>query len=639
VKNLSAARHGKNKVFVFSIILLLLTVFLLFSNDSLAEETLKMGRVQYSGGTGKTDEDFIEILNPTQKEINLKGYRLVKRAATSQVDTSIKSWTSDTFVSAGDVYLWANSKNGFAESLGADTSTTQTISEGNQIALRFGKENEGIIIDSLNWKEKEDDEKEEEKEDSEIDNSNYSGKIIINEILPSPESGEKEFIELLNLTSDKIDIKDWYVLDEKNNKKILAKEKTEVEKYFHKFDSFSLNSEGDTVFLYDKNKNLIDKIIYPKSKAGYFYAFDESVWRWTSKTTPGKKNEFDEKLSSKIKKDKKIYKNTYANFEAKDVTKYAKKFTWDFGDSHKSYLKKTRHKYEKSGKYEASLRVATEKGTKGFEEAIYYFTIEVKNYPKSDVEIISVLANPAGKDTLGEKMTVRNNSKKQVNLKGWSIATGTKNLVNHTITKDFKLKPGKSKEITRKYSLFTLGNKVSKIELRMPNGKTIQKIKYDRKDDSISDDETYEKNENGWNWIEAQNDTEEEAQKNTEEKIPPLPEGDNVSNNLEAGEDTAENSNNNDINLTQQEILSAIGKYSLNPDWQEKQKNKIVLLSAGTNVRPPKILLENQARVLGVSTKKIETQPNVGDKKFYPLIKRLWVKINSGLNWVLNRIN
>lgn len=224
-------------------------------------------------------------------------------------------------------------------------------------------------------------------------------------------------------------------------------------------------------------------------------------------------------------------------------------------------------------------------------------------------------------------MTLRNNSKKQLNLKGWSIATGTKNLVNHPITKDFKIKSGKTKIITRKYSLFTLGNKVSKIELRMPNGKVIQKIKYDRKDDSISDDETYEKGEDGWDWVEAQEDinkTKTDTAVGAVNESPLPPEEENT---------PAENSI--DINLSQQEILSSIGKFSVDPVWQGKQKNKIVFLSAGTNVRPPQILLENQAQVLGAWTAK-KTTPSEKSEKWW---ENWTVKINSGMNRILNRIN
>lgn len=128
-----------------------LGLFILAPNKLVAVgEHLIINEVQINGAGG-TQEDFIELYNPTSEPINLKGYRLVKRTKVGTSDTSIKSWTGDEYVAAGGYYLWANSANGFADSIGADVFTTQTIAADNGIALRFGKENEGEIIDSVGW--------------------------------------------------------------------------------------------------------------------------------------------------------------------------------------------------------------------------------------------------------------------------------------------------------------------------------------------------------------------------------------------------------------------------------------------------------------------------------------------------------
>ena len=120
------------------------------SSPTLLPANVLITEVQITGGPGKPDYDFIEIFNPTSQSVNLNGHRLVKRAATSTSDTSIKSWTSDTIVPANGYYLWANS--GYAEiSATPDVTTLATISKDNGIAIRFGAEDTGTIIDSVGW--------------------------------------------------------------------------------------------------------------------------------------------------------------------------------------------------------------------------------------------------------------------------------------------------------------------------------------------------------------------------------------------------------------------------------------------------------------------------------------------------------
>ncbi len=136
------------------IILILLFIcagFFCFEKNCWAIDHIVISEIQITGGTGKTKQDFIEFYNPTGASINLKGHRLVKRTKTGNKDTAIKSWTSDTLISSHGYYLWANSADGFADSIGADVSTSQTIANDNGIALRFGKADEGEIIDSVGW--------------------------------------------------------------------------------------------------------------------------------------------------------------------------------------------------------------------------------------------------------------------------------------------------------------------------------------------------------------------------------------------------------------------------------------------------------------------------------------------------------
>jgi len=449
---------------------------------------------------------------------------------------------------------------------------------------------------------KEDCEKDESGEDKA---SPYAEKVIINEIYPAPvtKAGEEEFVEIKNLTDEDLDFSDWTITD---SKKIASKiSKIVSGNIFSVFyGSFSLNNDknGDEVFLYDESKKLVSSKKYTDAKSGKSYSFDNSAWRWTSKPTPGKENQLDKILSGKIKQDENIYARVYANFEAKS-DRDAKKFTWNFGDGHKSYLKKTKHKYEKSGRYEASLKI-----TGNGEDTLINFDVKVRDYPSPKIKIVGLVPNPIGKDSENEWIEIKNNTKKKINLKGWSIATGWEKMTNHPIREKFEIKPGKTKKITRKLSAFSLGNTKTKIELRYPNGKAADQVKYDRKTGKIEEDALYEKVDNQWTWTEPQNDTE------SKNSIP-------LSNETPDQEKTPAK--------TEEIIISGIN-YSGNPLIQTKKENRVQLISLSKNIKTPVALLENQTpRVLGKETVR---------KEYKHWFSIFLDNTNSLLNRLLNKI-
>lgn len=131
-------------------ILLFLVLLALFPKLSLGSGNIYISQIQITGGEGKTKEDFIELFNPSDQPFNLKGFRLVKRTEKGTSDTSIKSWTDETWVPAKSFYLWANSA--FTSiTITPDIKTTATISDDNGIAIRQGPEDTGAIIDSASW--------------------------------------------------------------------------------------------------------------------------------------------------------------------------------------------------------------------------------------------------------------------------------------------------------------------------------------------------------------------------------------------------------------------------------------------------------------------------------------------------------
>ncbi|MEK7463469.1 MAG: lamin tail domain-containing protein [Patescibacteria group bacterium] len=120
------------------------------NNSNTQPSKLLISEVQITGGTGKTDNDFVEIYNPNDTSVNLKGYRLVKRTKTGTTDTSIKSWTDDAYIESKGYYLWANSDYKDISIL-PNATTSASLANDNGVALRFGAEDTGTIIDSVAW--------------------------------------------------------------------------------------------------------------------------------------------------------------------------------------------------------------------------------------------------------------------------------------------------------------------------------------------------------------------------------------------------------------------------------------------------------------------------------------------------------
>jgi len=105
--------------------------------------------VQITGGTGLSGNDFIKLHNPTASAVSIGGWKLRKRAQTGS-ESSVRVFAGGQTIAAGGYFTWANSGDGFAASVGANESSTQTIASNNSIAFLNA---DGVRIDALAWGE------------------------------------------------------------------------------------------------------------------------------------------------------------------------------------------------------------------------------------------------------------------------------------------------------------------------------------------------------------------------------------------------------------------------------------------------------------------------------------------------------
>lgn len=495
------------------------------------------------------NNEFIEIYNDSDENILLDGYKIKVKKTSSGEEKYLANKTifSGKIVKAGsylvvaypgydpgfsDILTYSTKSNPLAKNntilfyddadkivdlVGYGTAPIYEKSaainpeDGKSIGRIDGDDTDDNSKDFYVLEEPSPGNKNEKKKEEVKEEITYVSGVIINEVYPHPRTKEdQEFIELFNMTDGDIDISKWELHDATKTGKYIFPEKAGIDSreylvvYRDDF-KFALNDSGsESVILLDPKGVEKCKVEYKGSKTGLSYSLDKNKWRWTKFLTPGATNIFNnlpEEKKTSIPKE--AYTNMYADFSTKtsDADGEKVKVTWDFGDGHKSYLAKTRHKYEKQGKYKGSLKI-----TDGSEDVVKEFTVEVEDYPERKVRIVAINANPIGKDTEGESITVQNKSKKKISFNGWSVATGanSKKLSNHPIKEDLEIKAGKTGEITRDICALTLNNTKGLVELRYPDGSVAHSVKYKKENkDTIKEGEVYEKKGEKWAWTQT----------------------------------------------------------------------------------------------------------------------------------------
>ncbi|MBP9697810.1 MAG: lamin tail domain-containing protein [Candidatus Moranbacteria bacterium] len=505
----------------------LIIVFFSLSPKALAtSSTVVLNEIHITGGTGHTDDDFVELYNPTSVPIEISDFRL-RYKNSKGTEGSLRVFGPGSCVPAQGFFLWANSKGVFAPL--ADTTTSgalsndysillypkegttplDTVSFGTGTALPNPGTNQSLsrnttdLIWSLTTTPTPTKSIPCPPQEPTPPPIPTTTSVRLNELLPNPSDEESagEFIELYNDSDTETDIGGFILHDASQSGSYTFPKDILIAGRGYlvipgNISKIALNNSNETLSLFDPAQTLVDSVHYDTTKENVSLNFTESGWRGGT-PTPGASNQLNTLPETRERVPKEGYRSMPVSFDAqgKDVDGNTLKYTWDFGDGHKSYLEKTSHTYEANGTYQVTLKT-----TDGSDDVIETFSIKIESFPKLDIRITALVPNPAGKDSDNEWLIIENREKKSVNLEGWSIATGWDNLVNHPIRKSFIVKGKSTAKLTRDFSLFTLPNKKGRIELRAPNGKTLQEIEYKDKQ-SIEEDLIYRKEKGKrWEW-------------------------------------------------------------------------------------------------------------------------------------------
>jgi len=463
--------------------------------------------------TNETKDEFIELYNPNEYDVDLKDWIIRDGSKTGKY-----IFKKGTVIKAGKYFVIYRKDFKFAlNNSGEETvilldpndnvekdEYSDKIKYKNSIEGQSYNRDEDKNSGDWYWAE-------ETAGDKNVENPliKKCDDLLITEVLPNPagKEEEKEFIEIYNPGKKDVKLKGWALSDSSTNGKYLFSKEAVIKSkqylvVYRKDFKFALNnSGGEVVKLIAPNHKIKNEIYYQSAKENISYNFDllKRNWRWSKFLTPAKPNRFNSLPTFKLSVPDKIYKNVYAEFKIsklKDADGDKIKVTWDFGDGHKSYLKKTKHKYEKTGKYAVKLIVKDDS-----EEVIKEFTVRVKKYPKYKLKIIGIMPNPNGKDTGKEIIIIKNLEKKRLNLGQYKIATGRNEnkLSNHPFYDDFKIKAKKSRALTNNsVCKFSLLNTNGVVQLLYPNGKVADEVKYEKK--KILPNEMYKLDEKSGQW-------------------------------------------------------------------------------------------------------------------------------------------
>lgn len=334
----------------------------------------------------------------------------------------------------------------------------------------------------------------------------YSKKLEMTELMLNPEGIDKnnEWVELFNNDSKEIDLKGWFLFNQAG-KEFELTDLNEIDSQKRllaeiKNTSFSLRNSEGWVELRDPSGEVVDKVSYIQSIKENVSLNKNSAGQWLESifSTPGEENRFNNPPTYKVDLPDEIYEDVKAEFEienAKDKDDEELKYRWDFGDGKRSYLKETTHIFNQKGKYIIQVKVGDASS-----EIFKNYEILVKRFPQLKLRIVKLVPNPEGSDSKNEKIWIENLEKKNVNLKGWVVATGSgmKKLVNHYIKDDFKIKAGEVKVLEKEDCPFSLLNKKGRVVLKAPNGKEVDKIKYDKEE--LEEGEIYYLENGEWLW-------------------------------------------------------------------------------------------------------------------------------------------
>ena len=357
------------KISVFLILVLPCLLFPLIASS--AKEKVIINEVAWMGTASSSHEEWLEFFNSSTSSVDVSSWSIYGADTGECLNFSQADGSARTSFAPGDYLLYGNEEDIFSEvdidiwdaTLGLNNSDPGDLKFFNKEDCGEGK---GVIIDEVNnteewlageteecktmerknastWETslwpggtpgeensvKSSSEEEEEPEQNEEDNSEASTtsdhssgapfseqvfydkkSILINELVSSPEEGEKEWVELKNNSDKTIDLDGWVLEEGSGSRTGLENSLNPSSLIVFNDLKGNLNNPGDTLILKSPQGKIIDRISYgeenssvpaPDSKSSL--ALDKAKeWKLTEQKTPGQENKIVSPSAQKTEK-------------------------------------------------------------------------------------------------------------------------------------------------------------------------------------------------------------------------------------------------------------------------------------------------------------------------------------------------
>lgn len=470
LKETSLIFKSKTFVAIFLFPILLLGFFIASARAEQANH-LVISAAQIKS-TEKTTHDFIEIYNPTNIDIKLDDYRLVKRTEKATKDDSIKAWGKNDIIQAHGWRLWASSDDAaFPALLGADDFTKDTIADDTGIAIRIGAENTGEVIDSVAW---------------------GSAENIFKEGMPPANPAASE------------------ALVRKQGNGLNGEDTGNNAGDFFIVSNYKPHNSGGYAPALSSPTPLA-----PSGAEGAPAASANSSSQ--SSSNSANNSGLLKPLVAEAGADKEAAIGQMVSFDGSDSYDPEGKvleYNWDFGDGTKAMGVSASHIFNSAGELKAILKIIS--GSRAAED---FLAVKIIEPDFSDKVILSeILPDPAGLDKDGEWIEIFNGGDKKVNLKGWMLDDKTDGGVKPYVFMENIFIEAKSFLIVpRNKSKIVLANAGGEVNLLWHNGKNLSKVSYG----AAKEGQSYALINGAWQWTETPSAGKENNLKNAEPAIQP----------------------------------------------------------------------------------------------------------------------
>jgi len=347
----------------------------------------------------------------------------------------------------------------------------------------------------------------------------FIDKIIINEIFPNPEGSDNdnEFIELKNIGSKDVDLKDWKIGDASSKRYIVKSSdfsdtKIKANGFFvlyRKITGIALNNTGrESVKIFTPNNNLINSIEFiGPAEEDQSYAKNNNEWSWTTTLTSGKENIITQinKLPTAVISSAEegaigeeiFFDGSDSYDEDGEIVSYL----WDFGDSNAMEGSNITHAYGARGNFKIILTVKDEKGeTNSAEAFINIFdnnsAENVSSESSASIVINEALPNPEGSDN-EEWIELFNLSADDVDLSGWQLDDDEGGSKPYKIPAGTIIKANDFLLLEKEKTKLALNNTFDAVRLINPAGEIVFETNYDE----VPENASWARDENNnWQW-------------------------------------------------------------------------------------------------------------------------------------------